>query len=129
VERIELPDGRSVQLAGEERADGPAKLEVMDYLAEFRLEAGTPVWRYEVGAIVLEKRLVMPHGQNTSFLNYSLLSGDESVRLVLRPSFHFRPHEDPVSAQLDSSYTLTVGKDTTRRSPWIAFASNRWPTA
>ncbi|HXA64527.1 MAG TPA: amylo-alpha-1,6-glucosidase, partial [Bryobacteraceae bacterium] len=111
VERIELPDGRSVQLAGEERADGPAKLEVMDYLAEFRLEAGTPVWRYEVGAIVLEKRLVMPHGQNTSFLNYSLLSGDESVRLVLRPSFHFRPHEDPVSAQLDSSYTLTVGQD------------------
>ena len=111
VERIELPDGNFVQLAGEERAGGPVKLEVMDYLAEFRLEAGTPIWRYEVGAIVLEKRLVMPHGQNTAFLNYSLLSGDESVRLVLRPSFHFRPHEDPVSAELDSSYTLTVGHD------------------
>jgi len=111
VERIERPDGSFVQLAGEERADGPAKLDVMDYLAEFRLEAGTPVWRYEVGAILLEKRLVMPHGQNTSFLNYSLLSGDESVRLVLRPSFHFRPHEAPVSAELDSSYTLTVGND------------------
>ena len=111
VERIELPDGRFFQLAGEERADGPAKLDVMDYLAEFRLEGGTPVWRYEVGALVLEKRLVMPHGQNTAFLNYSLLSGDESVRLVLRPSFHFRPHEAPVSAELDSSYTLTVGDD------------------
>ena len=111
VERIELPDGRFVQLAGEERADGPAKLDVMDYLAEFRLEAGTPIWRYEVGSLILEKRLVMPHGQNTAFLNYSLLSGDEGVRLVLRPSFHFRPHEDPVSAELDSSYTLTVGND------------------
>jgi len=111
VERIELPDGNFVQLAGEERAGGPVKLDVMDYLAEFRLEAGSPIWRYEVGAIVLEKRLVMPHGQNTAFLNYSLLSGDESVRLVLRPSFHFRPHEDPVSAELDSSYTLTVGHD------------------
>jgi predicted glycogen debranching enzyme len=111
VERIELPDDRSVQLAGEERADGPAKLDVMDYLSEFRLEGGTPVWRYEVGALVLEKRLVMPHGQNTAFLNYSLLSGDETVRLVLRPSFHFRPHEAPVSAELDSSYTLTVGND------------------
>ena len=111
VERIELPDGNFVQLAGEERAGGPVKLDVMDYLAEFRLEAGSPIWRYEVGAIVLEKRLVMPHGQNTAFLNYSLLFGDESVRLVLRPSFHFRPHEDPVSAELDSSYTLTVGHD------------------
>ena len=111
VERIELADGRLVQLAGEERAGGPVKLDVMDYLSEFRLEAGTPVWRYEVGALVLEKRLVMPHGQNTAFLNYSLLSGDDSVRLVLRPSFHFRPHEEPVSADLDSSYTLTVGND------------------
>jgi predicted glycogen debranching enzyme len=111
VERIELPGGRFVQLAGEERADGPAKLDVMDYLADFRLEAGTPVWRYEVGVLVLEKRLVMPHGQNTAFLNYSLLSGDETVRLVLRPSFNFRPHEAPVSAELDSSYTLTVGND------------------
>jgi len=111
VERIEFSDGRFVQLAGEERAGGPTKLDVMDYLGEFRLEAGTPVWRYEVEALVLEKRLVMPHGQNTAFLIYSLLSGDESVRLVLRPSFHFRPHEAPVSAELDSSYTLTVGED------------------
>ena len=111
VERLQLPDGSFVQLAGEERADGPVKLDVMDYLAEFRLEAGTPIWRYEVGSLILEKRLVMPHGQNTAFLNYSLLSGDEGVRLVLRPSFHFRPHEDPVSAELDSSYTLTVGND------------------
>ncbi len=111
VERLELPDGRFVQLAGEERGGGPAKLDVMDYLSEFRLEAGAPVWRYEVGAFVLEKRLVMPHGQNTAFLNYTLLSGDETVRLVLRPSFHFRPHEAPVSADLDSSYTLTVGND------------------
>ena len=111
VERIELPDGRFVQLAGEERGGGPAKLDVMDYLSEFRLEAGSPVWRYEVGAIVLEKRLVLPHGQNTAFINYSLVSGDEAVRLVLRPSVHFRPHEAPVSADFDSSYTLTVGND------------------
>jgi predicted glycogen debranching enzyme len=111
VERIEMPDGRFVQLAGEERAGGPVKLDVMDYLSEFRLEAGNPVWRYEVGALVLEKRLVLTHGQNTAFINYSLLSGEESVRLVLRPSIHFRPHDAPVSADLDSSYTLTVGND------------------
>src|SRR6202162_6721017 len=46
VERIELPDGNFIQLAGEERAGGPVKLDVMDYLAEFRLGAGTPVLRY-----------------------------------------------------------------------------------
>jgi len=33
------------------------------------------------------------------------------VRLMLRPSIHFRPHETPVSAELESTYTLTVGED------------------
>jgi predicted glycogen debranching enzyme len=33
------------------------------------------------------------------------------VRLVLRPSIHFRPHETAVSAELESTYTLTVGQD------------------
>jgi predicted glycogen debranching enzyme len=110
-ECIELPGGRSVQLSGEERAGDPVKLDAMDHISEFRLEGGTPVWRYEIGEITIEKRLVLPHGQNTSFINYSLLSGDDNVRLVLRPSIHFRPHETPVSAELESSYTLTVGQD------------------
>jgi predicted glycogen debranching enzyme len=110
-ERLELPDNRFVQLSGEERAGDPVKLDAMEYISEFRLEAGTPVWRYEIGSIVIEKRLVLPHGQNTAFINYSLLSGDDSVRLVLRPSIHFRPHETAVSAELESSYTLTVGED------------------
>ena len=110
-ERIELPDGRSVQMSGEERAGDPVKLDAMERISEFRIEGGIPVWRYEIGGITIEKRLVLPHGQNTAFINYSLLSGDDSVRLVLRPSIHFRPHETPVSAELESSYTLTVGED------------------
>ena len=115
VECVELPDGRFVQFSGEERAAGPvnldATLNAMEYLSEFRLEAGTPVWRYELGSIIIEKQLVLPHGQNTAFINYSLHAGADSVRLVLRPSIHFRPHETAVSAELESSYTLTVGQD------------------
>jgi len=110
-ERLELPDSSFVQLTGEERAGGPVKLDVMESLSEFRLEGGAPVWRYEIGPVTFEKRLVLPHGQNTAFINYRLLSGDDSVRLVLRPSFHFRPQETPVSVELESSYTLTVGQD------------------
>jgi predicted glycogen debranching enzyme len=111
AERIELPGGRFMQLSGEERAGDPVKLDAMQYISEFRLEGGVPVWRYEIDSIVIEKRLVMPHGQNTSFINYSLLSGDDNIRLVLRPSIHFRPHETAVSAELESTYTLTVGED------------------
>jgi predicted glycogen debranching enzyme len=110
-ERIELSNGRSVQMSGEERSGGPVNLDVMERISEFRIERGIPVWRYEIGTITIEKRLVLPHGQNTAYINYSLLSGDERVRLVLRPSIHFRPHETAVSAELESSYTLTVGED------------------
>src|SRR5277367_3258397 len=44
LERIELPDGRSVQLGGEERAGRTTKPRATDYLSEFRLESGSPVW-------------------------------------------------------------------------------------
>jgi predicted glycogen debranching enzyme len=116
-ERLELPDGRFVQLSGEQRTGDSVKLDPTDYISEFRLEGGAPVWRYEIGSIVIEKRLVLPHGQNTSFLNYSLLSGEEGIRLVLRPLIHFRPHETAVSAELESTYTLTVGQDRYEVSP------------
>jgi len=105
-ERIDV-FGQATQLTGDS----------MEYLAEFRLESGVPVWRFEVGDIVIEKRLVLPHQQNTAFINYSLHSGPDSVHLVLRPSIHFRPHETPVSAALESTYTLTVGEDRYEISP------------
>jgi predicted glycogen debranching enzyme len=117
TERLEFSDSHSVHLSGKEHSGEASKLDAMEYISEFRLESGTPVWRFEVGPNVIEKRLVLPHGQNTAFINYSLLSGQDSIRLVLRPSIHFRPHETPVSAELESSYTLTVGQDRYEISP------------
>ncbi|HEX5228526.1 MAG TPA: amylo-alpha-1,6-glucosidase [Bryobacteraceae bacterium] len=117
TERIEIPDGEAVQFSGEERAGDPLKLDAIDYISEFRLDGGMPVWCYQIGELKIEKRLVLPHGQNTCFVNYSLLSGGDRVRLVLRPSIHFRPHETSVSAELEQTYTLTVGEDRYEVSP------------
>jgi len=111
VERVEFPDGNFAQLGGEERAGAPLNLQGAEYLSEFRLEAGVPVWRYEMERITIEKRLVLPHGQNSVYINYRLLSGDDPVRITLRPSLHFRPHESPVSVELDPSYVLMVAED------------------
>ena len=62
VEQVILPDGRMVQLGGEERARIPLQLHGADFLSEFRLDVGLPAWRYQVGEFVLEKRLMLPHG-------------------------------------------------------------------
>src|SRR5215510_12296558 len=57
-ELVRLPGGTCVSLSPF-LADGPGL--AASPLVEFRLEAGLPVWRYETGALVLEKRVLLPH--------------------------------------------------------------------
>ncbi len=109
-EALLLPDGRKILLCGEECRSGAADLSCADHLAEFRLEMGLPVWRFEIGELILEKRVLMPHCQNTVHVNYKLLSG-EKARLELRPAVYFRPHEGSVSDSLSEPYTLIIVED------------------
>jgi predicted glycogen debranching enzyme len=67
------------------------------HLSEFRLEQGLPVWRYEAGPVVLERRVVMPHRQNTVHVLFELIEGPSPLTLRVEPLFRIRGHEDPVS--------------------------------
>ena len=51
-----------------------------------------------IDGFTIEKRVLMPHGQNTVTCTYQLLEGDGTVRFTLRPSVHFRGYEAPVDA-------------------------------
>jgi predicted glycogen debranching enzyme len=107
-ERLRLPDGTvAATMAGWEASGTGKPSEVAD-LAEFRLEMGLPVWRYELGELVLEKRLLLPYRQNTVHVTYRLVAGSGPVRLQIRPAVHFRPHEQPVNTPLAAPYALTV---------------------
>jgi predicted glycogen debranching enzyme len=79
-------------------------------LAEFSMEDGLPVWRYELGPDhLLEKSIVMPHRQNTVCVRYRLLRGEGRLELELVPWVNFRPHET-----LDlplRGYAVTVSED------------------
>lgn len=110
AEEIRLADGRFVSLANEETPDrrGPWRNEAP--LSAFRLEAGLPVWVYEVDGHRLEKRVVLLNQQNTMFIQYRLLAG-APTRLRLRPSVHFRPHENPVSEPFDHPYLVATAGD------------------
>jgi predicted glycogen debranching enzyme len=111
TEQISLEDEETVPLAGREHVDRSLELHGAEYLTEFRLDAGLPVWRYQIGRVVLEKRVFMPHMQNTVFVTYRMISGGGMVRLEVAPSVHFRPHEAPVSATPQSRYQLTSQDD------------------
>ncbi|HKO15328.1 MAG TPA: amylo-alpha-1,6-glucosidase [Gemmatimonadaceae bacterium] len=103
-ERVLFPDGRSTYLGGEERTAGRLDPEIAQRLNEFRLEAGLPVWRYEWEGVHIEKRVWMPHKQNTVYVRYCLTSGAQRVRLQLHPALHFRPYEAPVNLPQRSQY-------------------------
>ena len=111
LEQITLPDGRNIQLGGEERALTPVRLHGADFLKEFRLNEGLPAWRFQAAGFIVEKRLMLPHMQNTVYVNYRVLDGDGSLKLTLRPSLNIRPHEAPVSSPITVPYKLTVFED------------------
>jgi predicted glycogen debranching enzyme len=111
VEQITLPDGRTIQLGGEERAQNPVRFHAGDHLKEFRLRDGLPAWYYHVEGFEIEKRLILPHGQNTVYVNYRVIEGDGALKLMLRPSVNIHPHEEPVSSPIKVPYTLTVFED------------------
>ena len=77
-------DGRSTALGGEERAAGRLDPDVARRLASFRLIAGLPVWRYEWEGAEIEKRVFMPHKQNTVYIQYCLTNDAGPLRLERR---------------------------------------------
>ncbi len=107
-EKVRLPDGRIVRFGGQEWAGGRLELEDVSCLTEFRLEAGLPVWRYEIDGIAFEKRILLAHRLNTVYINYRLVKGEGTLRLKLRPAVAFRSHDAAVSTPISQTYTLTA---------------------
>jgi len=118
-EWIEGSNGLRLRLSGDEY--GTREINYPDALAEFLLEGGVPLWRFANEVLELEKRVVMPYAQNTTYIVYRLLRGPEGLTLSLRPSVNFRPHEGLLSE--DAECTLTLNENEIEISE-----SNDYPT-
>ncbi len=107
-ERLLLPDGTVAQLNG---GASDTELPATRWLSEFRLEGGLPVWQYAVRGALLERRVLMPHRQNTVHVIWRLLGGPTEARLEVRPLLHVRSYEAPVSSAPRDGYRLTLEPD------------------
>ncbi len=62
------------------------------YLDRFHLEGATPVWTYACADALLERRIWMAHGQNTTYVRYDLQRGNAPVSLQLNALVNYRDH-------------------------------------
>jgi len=94
LEEVVEADGICYRLSGDEHGGGKEiAYPESGFLEEFLLECGLPTWRFSKNGLRIEKRVMMPHLQNTTYIVYRLLEGPPGVKLKMRPSLHFRPHE------------------------------------
>ena len=107
-EQVKFNNASTYSFGVIEHSNQTLSLTPLEYLREFRLEMGLPVWQYQVDGLVLEKRVFLPHQQNTVHITYRMLEGNGPIQLKLRISVHFRGHDEPVSVPDRAPYILTA---------------------
>ncbi|NGZ03863.1 MAG: glycogen debranching protein [Nitrospira sp. WS238] len=100
-------DGTIIRLSGAEYADGRLETDLPKYLTSFDRSWQTPIWRFSCDGREILKRLIMPYGQNTVYVEYVLQAGESAV-LRLRPFITFRMPDDPLGSTHSDPFLLTV---------------------
>lgn len=100
----------TVRLSGAEYVDGTLDTDLPRCLKSFHREWQTPVWRFDCDGHEILKRIVMPHGQNTVYVEYRLQLG-ESITLRLRPFVTFRMPDAPLNSMHQGPFPLTVMRE------------------
>jgi predicted glycogen debranching enzyme len=89
--------GKEYALATHSWTGGAVSPRGFELLESFRLEGTTPVWRFALADGLLEQRVWMCHGENTTYVQFTLLRGSgplefESRALVNYRDFHSSTH-------------------------------------
>jgi predicted glycogen debranching enzyme len=68
------------------------------YIENFYLEGTIPVWRFVFGDAVLEKRIWMQQGANTTYIRYDLARGTQSLKLSIKALVNYRDYHSRTNA-------------------------------
>ena len=83
-------DGLDYALATNRWASGAIEPQGYVHIESFRLDGITPVWRFAIGDALLEKRVWMRYGENTTYVQYTVLRAGQPVELELRTLINYR---------------------------------------
>ena len=84
--------GQRFDLATNEFADRTIAPRGFESLTEFSLDGTTPVWTFMLADAVLEQRIWMANGRNTTYVTFTLRAAAEPVELELLPLCTYRDY-------------------------------------
>src|SRR6266567_4302101 len=83
-------DGSEYVLATNRWASGAVEPQGYLNIESFRLEDTIPVWRFALGDALLEKRIWMRQGENTTYVQFSWLRASGPLRLAVKALVNYR---------------------------------------
>lgn len=84
--------GHFYPLYANQWADGTMEPANNYYLNHFRLEGTIPVWTYGIGNALLEKRIWMKKGENTTYIQYHLTRATGPMSLEAKAFVNYRDY-------------------------------------
>jgi predicted glycogen debranching enzyme len=82
--------GAEYSLATHQWAGGVVDPKGFLNIESFRLDGMMPVWTYALADALLEKRVWMRHGENTTYVEYTMVRGSSGVELDLKALVNYR---------------------------------------
>jgi glycogen debranching enzyme len=90
VDEIAEVDGATYLLGANRWSGGAIDPQGFILLESFRLEGNLPVWSFAFGGAILEKRVWMQHGANTTFVQYRVVRTARTVNLAVKAMVNYR---------------------------------------
>ncbi|NEQ52894.1 MAG: glycogen debranching protein [Leptolyngbya sp. SIO3F4] len=84
--------GERYDLATNRWVNGSVDPDGYRFIESFRLEGTTPVWTFALGNTLLEKRIWMQPGENTTHVRYHLQRSSAPIELSLRALVNYRDY-------------------------------------
>jgi predicted glycogen debranching enzyme len=85
-------EGETIQLFANRWADGSVDPTGFNHIEQFHLDGTMPVWTFAFADALLEKRVWMQPGGNTTYIRYRLVRGPYPVKLNLKVLVNYRDY-------------------------------------
>src|SRR5579885_2325410 len=90
LEEIVEYDGAEYSLSTDRWVGGALDPQGYRYIERFRLDGTSPVWTFAIADALLEKRVWMQQGKNTTYIQYKMIRGTRPADLTAKALVNYR---------------------------------------